>query len=172
MLALALLLAMLLTACGSNPVRHSSARANVGVSRVPAIAIVDVAPDDPARANDVLIRAIGLVGTPYKWGGNSPDSGFDCSGLVSFVFHDMGRLNLPRSSREMAAMRVPAVRVGRLAPGDLVVFGFGEAVNHVGIYVGKGRFVHAPNSGGTVRLDEINGWYWREHFLGGRRVLH
>ncbi len=72
----------------------------------------------------------------------------------------------------MAAMRVPEVRDGRLAPGDLVVFGNGDAVNHVGIYVGKGRFVHAPNSGGTVRLDEINGWYWREHFLGGRRVLH
>ena len=166
-LALAAIMLMLLAACGSQPVRHGVSHA---VSRLPPIVFVDITPADPARANDVLIRAIGLVGTPYKWGGNTPESGFDCSGLVNFVFRDMGQLRLPRTSRELAAMSVPDVRDNRLAPADLLLFGDNK-VNHVGIYVGLGRFVHAPNSGGTVRLDEINSWYWREHYLGARRLL-
>jgi cell wall-associated NlpC family hydrolase len=138
--------------------------------RIAPIVIVDVAANDPQRANSVLIRAIGLVGTPYKWGGNTQQSGFDCSGLVNFVFRDMGSLSLPRSARDIAALPTPKVRDNRLAPADLVFFG-DHLVNHVGIYVGQGRFVHAPNSGGTVRLDELNGYYWREHYLGARRVL-
>ena len=181
----------ILAACGSQPVRQGAAHA---VSRPPSIVFVDVPALDPARANDVLIRAIGLVGTPYKWGGNTPESGFDCSGLVNFVFRDMGQLRLPRTSRELAAIPIPGVRDNRLAPGDLLLFGAAHGcanvaggsalppvagcagatdgtVNHVGIYVGQGRFVHAPNSGGRVRLDEINGWYWREHYLGARRLL-
>ena len=191
-LALAATILMLLAACGSQPVRHGVSHA---VARPSPIVFVDVTPADPARANDVLIRAIGLVGTPYKWGGNTPESGFDCSGLVDFVFRDMGQLKLPRTSHELAAMPVPDVRDNRLAPGDLLLFGAAQGcanvasaepapdsirgcagatdnkVDHVGIYVGQGRFVHAPNSGGTVRLDEINGWYWREHYLGARRLL-
>ena len=180
-LALAATFLMLLAACGSQPVRHHVSHA---VVRPPPIVFVDVPPADSARANDVLIRAIGLVGTPYKWGGNTPESGFDCSGLVNFVFRDMGKLSLPRTSRELAAMPVPGVRENRLAPGDLLIFGVAAqgcvngagagcaaATKHVGIYVGQGRFVHAPNSGGTVRLDEINSWYWREHYLGARRLL-
>jgi cell wall-associated NlpC family hydrolase len=139
--------------------------------RIAPIAIVDVAANDPQRANSVLIRAIGLVGTPYKWGGNTQQSGFDCSGLVNFVFRDMGRLSLPRSARDIAALPIPKVRDNHLAPADIVMFGDSSRVNHVGIYVGQGRFVHAPNSGGTVRLDELNGYYWREHYLGARRVL-
>jgi cell wall-associated NlpC family hydrolase len=165
-LAVLALLSMVLSACGAQPVRHNAAHS----SRLPPIVFIDVPPVDPARANDVLIRAIGLVGTPYRWGGNTPEGGFDCSGLVNFVFRDMGRLSLPRTARELAAMPIPDVRDNRLAPGDLLLFG-ASMVDHVGIYVGQGRFVHAPNSGGTVRLDEINGWYWREHYLGARRVL-
>lgn len=166
--ALVAIASMLLAACGSHPVRHAGSHA---ASRPAPIAFVDVPALDARRANDVLIRAIGLVGIPYKWGGNTPQGGFDCSGLVNFVFRDMGRLSLPRTSRELAAMPVPGVRDNRLAPADLLLFGNGS-VSHVGIYVGQGRFVHAPNSGGTVRLDEINGWYWREHYLGARRLLH
>ena len=157
-----------LAACSGYATRPASHIAQ----RPVAIDIVDVAADDPQRANDVLIRAIGLVGVPYRWGGNTPESGFDCSGLVNFVFRDMGRINMPRTAREIAALPIPQVRDGRLAPADLVFFGDSSGVNHVGIYVGQGRFVHAPNSGGTVRLDELNGHYWREHYLGARRVLH
>jgi cell wall-associated NlpC family hydrolase len=136
-----------------------------------AIEIVDVAADDPTRANDVLIRAIGLVGVPYRWGGNTPEGGFDCSGLVNFVFRDIGGIALPRTARDIAALPIPPERDNRLAAADLVFFGDASGVSHVGIYVGQGRFVHAPNSGGAVRLDEINGAWWREHYLGARRVL-
>lgn len=130
-----------------------------------------VAPADPVAANAVLMRAIGLVGTPYRWGGNTPESGFDCSGLVNYVYRDVLSLSLPRTSRALAEYQGQRIRPERLAPGDLVFFGNGSEVNHVGIYVGEGRFVHAPTSGGTVRLDHIDGHYWRDHYTGAKRVL-
>ncbi len=129
------------------------------------------APNDPAAANAVLMRAIGLVGTPYRYGGNTPDGGFDCSGLVNYVFRDMLDLQLPRSSRELAAIQGPKIATDRLATADLVFFGSGGSVSHVGIYVGEGRFVHAPSTGGTVRLDRLDGTYWRDHYTGAKRVL-
>lgn len=129
-----------------------------------------VAPQDPAAANAVLMRALSLVGTPYRFGGNTPESGFDCSGLVAYVYRDMLDRALPRTTAELARLGPPVGPTG-IAAGDLVVFGPAGSVNHVGIYVGEGRFVHAPSSGGTVRLDRVDGPYWREHFQGGRRVL-
>lgn len=131
-----------------------------------------VAPADPQAANAVLMRAIGLVGTPYRYGGNTPDSGFDCSGLVTYVYRDMLDLTLPRTSRELAAVQGPKIEPARLAPGDLVFFGSRGNVTHVGIYVGEGRFVHAPSTGGTVRLDSLSGHYWKDHYTGAKRVLH
>lgn len=124
----------------------------------------------PAAANAVLMRAIGLVGTPYRYGGNTPEGGFDCSGLVGYVFRDMLDLRLPRTTRELAAMQGPRIRPDRLAGGDLVFFGDGGTVSHVGIYVGEGRFVHAPSTGGTVRLDRLDSSWWREHYSGARRL--
>ncbi|MDQ3205723.1 MAG: C40 family peptidase, partial [Pseudomonadota bacterium] len=131
-----------------------------------------VQPADPAAANAVLMRAISLVGTPYRYGGNSPTGGFDCSGLVNYVYRDMLELRLPRSSRDLAAFQGPRVEPSRLTAADLVFFGSGGNVTHVGIYVGEGRFVHAPSSGGTVRLDHLDGHYWRDHYSGARRVLN
>ena len=117
------------------------------------------------------MRAISLVGTPYRYGGNTPEGGFDCSGLVNYVFRDMLDMALPRTSRDLAALQGPRIASGQLASGDLVFFGAGGSVSHVGIYVGEGRFVHAPNSGGTVRLDRLDGAWWRDHYTGARRLL-
>ena len=129
------------------------------------------APDSVA-ANGVLMRAIGLVGTPYRYGGNSPEGGFDCSGLVQFVFRDSAGVRLPRSTRELVAMHAPAVARDSLEPGDLVFFSpGGGTASHIGIYVGEGRFVHAPSSGGTVRLDLLESDYWRRAYVGARRLL-
>jgi cell wall-associated NlpC family hydrolase len=128
-------------------------------------------PEDPAGANAILMRAIGLVGTPYRYGGNTPESGFDCSGLVNYVFRDMLDLQLPRTSRDLAAMQGPKIAPNRLAAADLVFFGRGGEITHVGIYVSEGRFVHAPRTGGTVRLDRLDGPYWRDHYTGAKRVL-
>ena len=130
-----------------------------------------VAPRDPAAANSVLMRAISLVGTPYRYGGNTPDTGFDCSGLVNYVYSDMLDLRLPRSSRELAIVQGPKIDTPRLTAADLVFFGSAGNVSHVGIYVGEGRFVHAPSSGGTVRLDRLDGPYWRDHYSGAKRIL-
>ncbi|PPU72681.1 glycoside hydrolase [Xanthomonas melonis] len=131
-----------------------------------------VPPADPAAANNILMRALGLVGTPYRYGGNTPETGFDCSGLVTYVYKDVLALALPRTSRELAAVQGPKISPEKLATGDLVFFGAGGSVTHVGIYVGEGRFVHAPTSGGTVRLDFLDGAYWRDHYSGSKRVLH
>jgi cell wall-associated NlpC family hydrolase len=125
-----------------------------------------------ARSNEVLMRAISLVGTPYRYGGNSPEGGFDCSGLIDFVFLDAAGLRLPRSTRELIALDAPDVRRDRLQPGDLVFFnpGGGNA-SHIGIYVGENRFVHAPSAGGTVRLDTLDISYWKQSYKGAKRVL-
>lgn len=131
----------------------------------------NVVPNDPQAANAVLMRAIGLVGTPYRYGGNTPESGFDCSGLVAYVYRDMLDLRLPRTSGDLAAVQGPKIAPTRLAPGDLVFFGDRGKVFHVGIYVGEGRFVHAPSTGGTVRLDSLSGSYWKDHYTGAKRVL-
>ncbi|WP_375738941.1 C40 family peptidase [Pseudomonas boanensis] len=124
-------------------------------------------------AEDVLFRALGLVGTPYRWGGNTPDSGFDCSGLIGFVYRDAAGISLPRSTREMIVMRGPNVSISALQTGDLVFFATngGGQVSHAGIYVGEGRFVHAPSSGGTVRLDSLSNSYWQRSYLNAKRVL-
>jgi cell wall-associated NlpC family hydrolase len=130
------------------------------------------AADSAVAANSVLMRALGLVGTPYSYGGNSPAGGFDCSGLVQFVFLDTTGVRLPRSTRELVAMPARAVDRDALRPGDLVFFNpGGGGASHIGIYVGEGRFVHAPSSGGTVRLDRLVADYWRRSYAGARRIL-
>ena len=160
---------VLLASCGGGEAVRSSAPSSASV-KMPRTWPV-VTPEDPERANAVLMRAIGLVGTPYRWGGNTPESGFDCSGLVNYVFRDMANVALPRTSRDLAAAKGPRIAPERLAAADLVFFGNGGTVTHVGIYVGEGRFVHAPSTGGTVRLDHLDGPYWVSHYAGARRVL-
>lgn len=125
------------------------------------------------NADDVLFRALGLVGTPYRYGGNTPDGGFDCSGLIGFVYRDAAGIRLPRSTRELISMRAPSVGRDRLQSGDLLFFATngGSQVSHAGIYVGNGRFVHAPSSGGTVRLDSLSNSYWQRTYLNAKRVF-
>lgn len=162
----ALLLLGLLAACGGKDNVRSQALAQPAGKDWPT-----VQPADPESANSVLMRAIGLVGTPYRYGGNTPESGFDCSGLVTYVYRDMLDLRLPRTSRELADVQGPRIAPEKLAAADLVFFGSKGNVSHVGIYVGEGRFVHAPSTGGTVRLDRLDGPYWRDHYSGAKRVL-
>jgi len=163
--AAAALAAALLCGCGSAPVRGPAA------TGAPSRDWGNVRPADPAAANAVLMRAISLVGTPYRYGGNTPQGGFDCSGLVNYVYRDMLDLRLPRTSRQLSEYQGPRIAPGELAPADLVFFGDRGQVSHVGIYVGEGRFVHAPSTGGTVRLDRLDGAWWRDHYSGARRVL-
>src|SRR6202012_6176483 len=126
-------IALLLTACS-----HIRPKPEIPVSRGPN----PLHQHGEQAANDVLFRAIGLVGTPYRYGGNTPEGGFDCSGLVGYVFRDAAGGNLPRSSEEISRIEADDVRRGDLESGDIVLFGRGAGtVTHVGIYVGAGRFV-------------------------------
>lgn len=129
-------------------------------------------PAAAARANAVTIHAIGLVGTPYRYGGNTPASGFDCSGLVGYVFREAAGMALPRTTRAIAAVEAPTVDADALRAGDLVLFGSRRQIDHIGIYVGERRFVHAPSTGGTVRLDSLDTRHWSQRLRGGRRLIH
>lgn len=124
-------------------------------------------------AHDVLFRALGLVGVPYRWGGNTPKSGFDCSGLIGYVYRDVVGIQLPRTTAEMSQMRAYLVPQNGLLAGDLVFFATDgqHRVSHVGIYVGEGRFIHAPSAGGTVRMDSLSNHYWQSNYLTAKRVL-
>jgi len=169
------LAAVCLAACGHRASRITTAPLAAGRTTVPAPlpgTSNTAQSTDPARANAVLMRAISLVGTPYRFGGSTPEGGFDCSGLVNYVYRDVLDLRLPRSARELAAYQGPRIRPEHLIGADLVFFGSRGNVTHVGIYVGEGRFVHAPTSGGTVRLDRLDGPYWRQHYTGSKRILH
>ncbi|MCO8163047.1 C40 family peptidase [Pseudomonas sp. 21LCFQ02] len=158
-------LAALLGACASAPPPKPK------VVQRPVI-VAPAVLNSPA-AEDVLFRALGLVGTPYRWGGNTPDSGFDCSGLIGYVYRDMAGISLPRSTRDMIVMKAPNVGRENLQTGDLVFFATsgGSQVSHAGIYVGEGRFVHAPATGGTVKLDSLGSPYWQKAYLNAKRVL-
>lgn len=128
--------------------------------------------DAGSKIQTVLKRALALMGTPYRWGGTSPDSGFDCSGLVGYVFRTALGIELPRVSREMATKADAELIKDRdeLQQGDLVFFGRKGRVNHVGIYVGEGRFVHSPSTGKDVRVDSLVTGYWSGKFMQARRV--
>ncbi|WCE06463.1 C40 family peptidase [Pseudoxanthomonas sp. JBR18] len=124
------------------------------------------------KVQSVLQRALTLLGTPYRWGGSDPDSGLDCSGLVSYVFRTALGIDLPRVSRDMAANDNAELIKSRdeLRQGDLVFFGRRGRVNHVGIYVGEGRFLHSPSAGKDVRVDSLTSGYWASRFVQARRV--
>ena len=128
--------------------------------------------DAGGKVQTVLQRALTLLGTPYRWGGTSPDSGFDCSGLVGYVFRTALGIDLPRVSRDMARQSDAELIKNRedLRQGDLVFFGRKGRVNHVGIYVGEGRFLHSPSTGKDVRVDSLITGYCSAKFMQARRV--
>jgi len=122
------------------------------------------------RATDMLTQAMGLLGVPYRRGGTSEDTGFDCSGFVRHLYEkSFGRL-LPHRADEQAKVTETIDR-SELKPGDLVFFNtMKRAFSHVGIYVGDGKFIHAPRAGKSIRVDDMRSAYWQKRFNGARRV--
>jgi cell wall-associated NlpC family hydrolase len=131
----------------------------------------DFSKETSVGLEDISVSAVSLIGTPYKWGGNTPQGGFDCSGLVVYVVKTARKKNLPRTTSELGKYG-ESLKNQPPAPGDLVFFNtLGDPHSHVGIYVGKGRFVHAPATGGTVRIEEIRNPYWGPKYTEARRIL-
>jgi hypothetical protein len=160
-----LALVCLLSACSSTPTR-STASHDTGL-RARGAPINDPS----AGLEEISIEAMALVGTPYRYGGNTPDTGFDCSGLVRYVVQRAASVNLPRTAAEMGR-RGASLERRDVASGDLVFFNTtGQPNSHVGIYVGQNRFVHAPATGGTVRLEDMTKSYWASRYMGARRVV-
>jgi cell wall-associated NlpC family hydrolase len=123
------------------------------------------------KASNLVVTSLGFLGVPYKRGGNSADTGFDCSGFVKAVYEQTIGLVLPRRAEQQAAA-TEAIGRDELRPGDLVFFNtLRRTFSHVGIYVGDGKFIHSPKPGAEVRVESMGVSYWSRRFDGARRVL-
>ena len=153
------LVAASLAGCAAPPTKFGSQGA----------AVPRPSPMSDQQASEAAFLALGLVGTPYRYGGNTPQAGFDCSGLIGYVYWKSSRIAPPRTVAQISRWG-QSVSAGDLRAGDLVIFGSGAAPSHAAIYAGESRFVHAPSTGGTVRLNELQERYWKARLLDFRRA--
>jgi len=150
----------LLFAC-STPSRKASSSATISQSY----------PNNPAKRQDIVIQAIAMLDRGYTYGGKKMHTGFDCSGLVSFVYKESAGIALKGSAAHIANASKP-VEAHEAHPGDLVFFNtLGSAFSHVGIYIGSGKFVHAANERTGVKTERLNTAYWSKRFEGYRTVF-
>jgi cell wall-associated NlpC family hydrolase len=160
LMSVAVTLSLVLAGCSTAPSLHRGAASGEAFGVPSRIS--------QGQADDITIYAVGLVGTPYRYGGNTPDSGFDCSGLIGHVYQSRAGVAPPRTVSRLQNWGQP-VASGNIRSGDLVVFAQNDVATHAGIYVGDGRFVHAPSAGGEVRLDRLSSKYWSSRLLAFRR---
>jgi cell wall-associated NlpC family hydrolase len=122
------------------------------------------------KTETLINNAMQLIGVRYRWGGNTPQSGLDCSGFVRYVFNDTFGFLLPRKSAQMSKVGLQIPK-DELQPGDLVFFNtMRHAFSHVGIYLGDNKFIHAPSKGKSIRVDDMTKVYWEKRYNGARRV--
>jgi cell wall-associated NlpC family hydrolase len=122
------------------------------------------------RASELTLEAMSMLGIPYKYGGTSPDTGMDCSGLIQHIFKEAWGKELPRTAKEMSHVGTK-VDKNDLQPGDLVFFNtLRRSFSHVGIYLGDHKFIHAPSTGSQVRIESMDIGYWKKRFNGSRRI--
>ena len=164
-LAIASTCAALALSAGLSAAAEAAPSADVSASPAPATNRVW------SRAQDLALFALGLIGVDYRFGGNTPEAGLDCSGLVRYVFQQVTGIILPRTSYELSRIG-KKVTVADLKVGDLVFFNTRSLpFSHVGIYLGDDRFVHAPSRGREVEIVSLSANYWRTRFDGARRLV-
>jgi hypothetical protein len=154
-------------------VPHAAAQATSrhSLAETASATVRSVAASAWSSARDLTAFALGLLGVDYKYGGETPESGLDCSGLVRYVFQQVTGVMLPRTAREMSRLG-DKVGLDDLQPGDLVFFNTRRfAFSHVGIYLGDNRFIHAPARGREVEIAEIDRSFWHRRFNGARRLI-
>lgn len=126
---------------------------------------------ESGQRSAVVLSALTLLNTPYRYGGTHPSTGFDCSGLVLYVFQEQFSIGMPRSTREQA-LTGRQIKLDSLQAGDLVFFNtLGTPYSHVGIYIGDGQFINAPSSGGQVRIDSLHNPYYKKRFTAARSLF-
>ncbi|MFI8416435.1 C40 family peptidase [Serratia sp. NPDC078593] len=121
-----------------------------------------------------LAKLMSQMGKPYRWGGSSPRTGFDCSGLVYYAYKDVMKIKMPRTANEMYHLRDAApIKKNELESGDLVFFRINNrgVADHVGVYLGNGQFIQSPRTGEEIRISKLNSDYWQSHYIGARRVM-
>ena len=128
-------------------------------------------PRSSSASPDALFTALAALGIDYRYGGRSPATGFDCSGLVAHVFRDAYGLAIPAQTRAQSRLG-KAVDLPQIETGDLVFYNTqGQPNSHVGIYIGDNRFIHAPRTGSAVRIESMHSGYWKTRFTGARRLV-
>ena len=158
------LLCLALSGCASRPGRVPDAEPEPAAAAAPTIHVID-------RASGVALQALAYLGTPYRASGLSPQTGFDCSGLVAYAYREGAGMSLPRNTFELSRVGEPVERTA-LRPGDLVFYNTQRRdFSHVGIYLGEERFIHAPSSGGEVRVENLRADYWVRRYNGARRII-
>lgn len=125
----------------------------------------------PVHVKKVIKRAHTLLGIPYLWGGMSLEKGFDCSGMLVYLFKHEANIHVPRTTAAMLGADLEKVARHELVPGDAVFFRTrgGTRSNHVGLYIGDNRFIHAPRTGKTIRIDSLDNSYWKKNYTTARR---
>ena len=155
---LAAVLLVLLAACGSVPPGPEQRPERAPVTR----------PESSDKGNEVMLFALGLLDTGYRFGGKNPEAGLDCSGMVAYIYDKAAGIEVRGSAADIAR-RGRAINRDDLRPGDLVFFNtLGRSYSHVGVYIGNDRFVHAPSSGGRVRIDALGQRYYAQRFEAAR----
>lgn len=148
----------------------SASFANITVKNAAGITITFIEDGINTVSQEVLLNAMSLEGVKYKYGGSSPETGFDCSGFVNYVYKKAANLKLPRTSRGISRVG-KTVNKDALQAGDLVFFNTTKrAYSHVGIYVGDGKFIHAPRTGSFVRVESMHTSYWKNRYNGAKRL--
>ena len=155
---------LILAGCASQSLRPPEAETEPAAATAPVVNATD-------RASSVALQALAHLGTPYRAGGLSPRTGFDCSGLVAYVYRQGAGLALPRNTFDLSRLGEPVERAA-LRAGDLVFYNTQRReYSHVGIYLGEDRFIHAPASGGEVRVEDLRAGYWMRRYDGARRII-
>ena len=155
-----------LASCGFSTGKHRPmAKTHASARKVQPVRISNI--DHTQGSQELMLHSMGLIGTPYKWGGSTTSTGFDCSGMIQFVYKNALGVSLPRTARDMAAAsrKIPD---SRLKAGDLVFFNTGGAnkYSHVGLYIGNGEFIHAPSSGKTIKTEKLSSPFYAKNYLG------
>ncbi|WP_065340511.1 C40 family peptidase [Azoarcus olearius] len=164
----AFLLAALVAACSSVPPPTES-RLPPGPAARPAQPLFAL--DDPDHPQEIVMFALGLLDTGYRFGGRNPEAGLDCSGMVSYVVEQVSGQRLPHNAAQIAERTRP-ISPAELSPGDLVFFNTARRPHsHMGIYIGDGRFIHAPSSRGAVRIEKLSNAYFAPRFDGARTLI-